>query len=216
MTRAVRDGVFFTAPGELPRGRHDLGRDAVLAAQRERLMIAATELMAADGYRGAGVREIAARARVSRAAFYESFSDKDACLFAAYDRFVEVLLARIGRAYDASGSWHDTVRAIIHAYLDTLARDPVVARAFQVEMESLGQVARTRRREALTGVAMLLKAQRDRAFPGSGVPDSAYVGAVYAVRQLASDVLDAHAQPDFGPLAEEASTWVAEMLAPGS
>lgn len=80
---------------DLPRGRHELSRDDVLTAQRERLMIATTELMADSGYQGVGVRQIAKRARISPAAFYECFPDKDACVFAAYGRFIEVLLTRI-------------------------------------------------------------------------------------------------------------------------
>ena len=46
---SVTDGVFFTMPPVLSRGRHDLSRDDVLAIHRERLMIAATELLASEG-----------------------------------------------------------------------------------------------------------------------------------------------------------------------
>ncbi len=45
----VRDGVFFTLPDALPRGRHQLTRGQVTDAQRARLLVAVTELLAARG-----------------------------------------------------------------------------------------------------------------------------------------------------------------------
>ena len=38
----ITDGVFFTVPDPLPRGRHRLPRSEVLARQRDRLLIAET------------------------------------------------------------------------------------------------------------------------------------------------------------------------------
>lgn len=209
----INPGVFFTAPQELPRGRHTMEREAVLLAQRERLMIAVSELMASGGYRSVGVRQITSRAHISRAAFYECFDDKDGCVLAAYDRFIEVLLAAVGAAFDEPVDWETTVRDVVDAYLQTLQSDLVVARAFQVEMDAIGRDARQRRQTALVGMAQVLKAERDRVWPGDEqVPESAYVGAVYAVRQLASDQLDATVAPDLPVLAPEVAAWIGRML----
>ena len=82
----VHDGVFFVLPDALPRGRHHLTAEQVSEAQRERMLAAVTELLAAHGYRGFGVGEIATRAGVSLGTFYECFENKDACIFAGYDR----------------------------------------------------------------------------------------------------------------------------------
>ncbi len=213
MVEAVREGVFFSTPADLPRGRHRLSRDNVLQAQSERLMIAVTELMAAEGYRSIGVREIAARARVSAAAFYECFDDKDACVFAAYDRFIEVLLTKVALPLDDPQEWDGTVAMVLHEYLGTLASDPVVARAFQVEMDSLGRRARDARRQALTGMAAVLKARREELWPDHVVvPLDAYVGAVYAIRQLASDALDEYDRPDLMALANDAAPWIRRLM----
>jgi AcrR family transcriptional regulator len=92
----VRDGVFFTLPEALPRGRHQLTRDQISGAQRERLLVAVTELLAARGYRGFGIGDVATRAGVSLGTFYECFDGMDACVFAGYDRFIEVLLREMG------------------------------------------------------------------------------------------------------------------------
>jgi AcrR family transcriptional regulator len=214
MVDSVQQGVFFTTPSDLPKGRHTLAREAVRAAQTERLLISVTELMAAEGYRTIGVREIAARARVSRAAFYECFPDKDACVFAAYDRFIEVLLTQVAVPLTDPTDWDSTVSGVLTAYVDTLASDPVVARAFQVEMDALGRRARDVRREALTSMAALLKQRRDEIWPEqSDIPLDAYTGAIYAIRQLASDALDAdddaHLLDD---LAARAEPWIARLL----
>ena len=203
----VADGVFFTRPPALPRGRHDLSPAQVSAAQRERMMIAATELMAGGGYRGAGVREICARASVSRAAFYEVFADKDDCLRAAYDRFIAVLGAALARP-GQGGDWAAHVTGVAAAYLAVLQRDLVTARAFLVEMDALGREARLRRREAITRLAGLLRAERQRrGGEGAGTPLSAYVGVLYAVRQLTSDALDEE-EPDLPALLPELATWL--------
>ena len=98
--KRVADGVFFTVPETLPRGRHKLSPEQVSDAQSERMLAAVTELLAARGYRGFGVGEIATRAGVSLEAFYKCFAGKDACIFAGYDRFIDVLLRRIA-AVDA-------------------------------------------------------------------------------------------------------------------
>jgi AcrR family transcriptional regulator len=157
----VREGVFFQIPVVLPRGRHKLTRGQVLAAQRERLMASLTELLAANGYAAVKVGQVAERAGVSRAAFYECFADKQACAFAAYDRFIEVLLGRLA-ATARSDQWNVFMARLLESYLGTLQQDLVVARAFQVEMDAVGSEARRRRRESLVRFAEFLRTERER------------------------------------------------------
>src|SRR5207245_157964 len=82
----ITPGVFFGAAVALPRGPQALPRADVLAAQRERLMAAMAELLAAGGYGQVKIGTLAARAKLSRTAFYECFHSKEACAFAAYVR----------------------------------------------------------------------------------------------------------------------------------
>jgi AcrR family transcriptional regulator len=213
----VREGVFFQVPDALPRGRHGLTRKQVLAAQRERLMASLTELLAARGYPAVKVGDVAARAGVSRAAFYECFKDKEACAFAAYDRFIEVLLGRLA-ATEAPDRWHGYMQVLLDAYLGTLQQDLVVARAFQVEMDAVGREARERRRVALVRFAEFLRAQRERLAADEvglrPLPPSAYLGVVYAARQIASDTLDSEQHPDLRALVPELADWMSELLGP--
>lgn len=213
MLTHITEGVFFTSPPPLPRGRHGLSREDIQAAQRMRAMIAATELLALDGQKGVGIREICARASVSQAAFYDCFVDKDDCIYAAYDRFITVVIERLA-AVEHSLDWDAYVEHFIGSYLRALEDDVVVARAFQVEMDSFGRDARKRRRDALTGLASFLRDRHDE-WAGSDVgaaPLDAYVGAVYAVRQLASDVLDDQTIPDLTALLPGLAASVSRML----
>ncbi|MEV4278281.1 TetR/AcrR family transcriptional regulator [Actinoplanes xinjiangensis] len=214
MRTQITSGIVFTVPAGLPRGRHALAREQIVDAQRERMLIAATELLAADGYRGFGVREICARAAVSRAVFYACFTDKDACVFAAYDRFIAVFLDRLAAA--GGDDWPGCVRDFVASYLSTLESDLVAARAFGVEMDALGRAARERRRTALTQLAVFVRDLRRRRFPGTGdrVPLSAYLGAIHALRQIAADALDTAPEPDLSALVPELSGWLCRMVEP--
>src|SRR5712691_8318680 len=138
--------AIFGVPASLPRGPHSLSRDQVAASQRGRLMAALADVIAAEGYAAATIAEISRRAGVSPRTFYEHFKNKEDCLFAAYDAFVEVLLARMGADVTPDSGWHEFIRSALTGYLETLERDPVVARAFLIEMEAAGPAARRRRR----------------------------------------------------------------------
>jgi AcrR family transcriptional regulator len=216
MTERVRGGLFFQAPVVLPRGRHTLTREQVLAAQRERLMAAMTELMAERGYRAVKVGEIAAQAGVSREAFYQCFTGKEACAFAAYDRFIDVLLARVIAAVGPADDLDTFMLGLIGGYVETLQQDLVVARAFQIEMDAVGQHARERRRQALVRFAEFIRARREELIADEPLPMSAYLGVVYAARQLVSDTLDTQERPDLVSLAPELASWMTQLLRPGS
>jgi AcrR family transcriptional regulator len=213
--RPVRQGVFFTAPDALPRGRHKLSREQIRAAQRERMMAAMTELLAANGYRGFGPGDVATRAGVSLGAFYDCFDNKDTCIFAGYDRFIEVLITRMA-AIDVDGKdRREIVEAVLGAYLKALESDPVVARAYQVEIDALGAPARERRRNSLTQVATFIRELVARLEPDGKAPPelpwTAYIGSVYAARQLASDELDGAAEPDLMALGDDMEIWLSDL-----
>src|SRR5271154_5613889 len=153
MTARVRPGVFFDPPADLPRGRHQLSRQQVQGAQRMRLMIAFAELLAAHGYAGVRVGEIASRATVSSQSFYELFASKEACALAAYDHFIEVLAQRAPADLASAESWREYIQAVLRGFFGALAADPVVARAFMLEIDGAGAPARERRREAVARLA---------------------------------------------------------------
>ena len=209
----IRAGVFFTPPAPLPRGRHGLTRADVVAAQRERLLIAATELLAAHGYVGLSTKQICARAGASLTAFYQCFETKEECIFEAYDRFIAVLIERLVAITDDDEAWEEYIWALVREYFAVLRSDPVVARAFQVEMDALGAAARERRREALTGLAQLAYDTfelRD-ASRVVGMPVDAYLTVVYGIRQIASDAID-QGDHELATLSIDGEAWLARFM----
>lgn len=120
----------------LPRGRHHLGRDAVAGNQRRRLIAAAAELFAEQGYRPTTARQIAARAAVSSSTFYTTFDNVEAALVACFelaaDSLLELILAVCGSGSGAEARSAAALTAALglpRARLRLLGLEPAVARA---------------------------------------------------------------------------------------
>jgi AcrR family transcriptional regulator len=216
----VADSPIFNATAALPRGPHSLTREQVAGSQRERLMAALSELLAERGWPGVTVGELARRATVSRATFYEHFADKEACLLAAYDRFAEAVLGGLLAELGEQSSWSDFIEAAIGGYVGVLERDTTAARAFLVEMESAGPTARRRRRDAIHGFAALI-AERHRqiraADPSLGpLPSSVYLTLVLGIRELMRDHLEYADPPRLASLVPELLVMMRAVIAGAS
>ncbi|GAA2609255.1 TetR/AcrR family transcriptional regulator [Actinomadura fulvescens] len=130
----------------LPRGRHHLTREQVVASQRERLLQGITEVVAEKGYLRTSVADVIKRARVSRETFYEHFADKQACFLTAFEEGAELLLAVVERAAGAAGDPALTrLERTLVAYLEGLSGDPAGARTFLLEVYAVGPAAAARR-----------------------------------------------------------------------
>ena len=81
-------------PG-LPRGRSRLPLPAVRASQRERLLRSVIAAVSESGYLAVTVADIVRRARVSRAAFYAHFADKEDCFLAATAEGRDLMIAQV-------------------------------------------------------------------------------------------------------------------------
>lgn len=132
-----------TAPG-LPRGRSSLPAAEVASAQRLRLITATVSVVAGAGFRAATVADIVRAAKVSRAAFYQHFADKDACLRAASAHGWGLLVAAVraaARELPVDTSPEAGLRAGLRAYLRFLAAEPAFTWIFYVEMPGAGPQA---------------------------------------------------------------------------
>ena len=133
-------------PG-LPRGRSRLPADAVLAAQRDRLIRAMTAAVAAVGYPDVTVADVVRRARVSRTAFYAHFTDKEDCFLAATAHGSELLFGTTLGAVAALPDHDDDelmLRVGLRAFLRFLATEPAFARLFYVDLPGAGGRAQAR------------------------------------------------------------------------
>lgn len=178
------------APG-LPRGRSSLPQSAVRAAQRDRLLAAAVAAVAETGFHGMTVADIVRRAKVSRAAFYVHFSDKENCFLSATAHGGAMLFASVTEA--THGLPPDTppetsLRVAIRAFLGFLADEPAFARVFYVDMPAATASAVARMDAAQHRFADLNKSWHDRArkerkdWPE--VPYEAYLGLSGATTEL--------------------------------
>jgi AcrR family transcriptional regulator len=92
MKSAAGEGTAAPAQGSrYASGRVHSSSPAVQADQRARLLGAIVEIVARDGYPDAKIGDIAARAGVSRATFYELFGTKEKCLLAAQRELADKL-----------------------------------------------------------------------------------------------------------------------------
>src|SRR6266566_1709053 len=137
-------------PG-LPRGRNGLPPETVRAAQRERLLRSVIAAVAATGFSDVTVADIVRGARVSKAAFYAHFADKEDCFLAATREGGHLMINRVktaARSQPPGTPAEAVLRASLAAFLDFLAREPAFARAFYIDMPAAGPRAARRIRSA--------------------------------------------------------------------
>jgi AcrR family transcriptional regulator len=180
------------APG-LPRGRARLPASDVAADQRKRLLGAAVATVAESGLRGVTVADIVRRARVSKAAFYAHFTDKDDCVLAASTHGWNLMVDAVRAATrepapdaDPEQAW----RAGCRAYLRFLADEPAFARIFYVDVPAAGDEGVVRHDAATHQFARINQEwheQARRRHPGwPTVPFDAYIALAGATTELVS------------------------------
>jgi AcrR family transcriptional regulator len=142
----------------LPRGRHRLSREEVVASQRLRLVRAMAEVMAEQGYAKTSVADILRSARVSRETFYELFDSKQDCFMSAFEQayahILDAILKSAPKGASAARSEPPIERfsRVFGHCLEALASDPAVARVFLIEVYAAGPEAIERRLELQAGL----------------------------------------------------------------
>jgi AcrR family transcriptional regulator len=145
----------------VPTGRHGLPADVVAEHQRERLLVATIELVAARGYQGTSIDQIVKAAKVGYVAFYELFAGKEECFLVAFDRIVAEARAALVAAVPEEAPWPEQICAAITALIDLVVADPVAARVGLVEVLAAGPAALARYEAALaTAIPKLSEGRR--------------------------------------------------------
>jgi AcrR family transcriptional regulator len=146
---------------QLPRGRHGIPREEVLASQRGRMLVAMTEAVAERGFAKVTVADVLRRAGVSRETFYQHFRDKDDAFLAALDGVAQLLAARLVASAGATTDTVERLDALLGAYLESLASEPAAARTFLIEVYAAGDEAIARRVAMLESFVDLVAAFAD-------------------------------------------------------
>jgi AcrR family transcriptional regulator len=166
----------------LPRGRHNLTRDAVEASQRLRLIVGLAEAVAEHGYATTPVAAILDRAGVSRQTFYQLYENKLACFLDALDLVNEVLEGQLRAGFDGRhGTPLEQAAAAVESYIDTLAGNLPFARLYVVEAHAAGPEALERRAAMQARVAAAIAALVGATDPADRFACDCYVLAAAAL-----------------------------------
>lgn len=190
----ARTGSNEDEPRRLPRGRHALAPEEVLADQRQRLIAAVPRVVAARGYEAMSVADIVKAAGVSRNAFYNNFGDKQECFAVAHEACHERLLAILERPCDRGAAVEERVETALGAALDLLAGEPDLARLLFVEAPSAGAEIALRYHEWLRRYGTLLRSAIPQAASKSSLAvevDQVIVGGIAS--RVASEILQGRA-----------------------
>lgn len=145
---------------KLPPGRHIVPRDLVAQSQRQRVLLATTELVAERGYRRTTIELIAKRARVALVTFYEHFSGKEDCFLAAFDECVDAAADAFAELVDDSLPWPEQVSVGLEAFLEMVEQEPERAKLCLVEAQAAGRASMARYQAMLERVAPKLREGR--------------------------------------------------------
>jgi AcrR family transcriptional regulator len=94
---------------------------------RDRILLAAVELVAEKGYDGLTVTDIASRAAISLTTFYAEFDNKEAVILAALRRSTRRVYSVTAPVYQAAADWQHGVGDALHAFFALLAQEPAFA-----------------------------------------------------------------------------------------
>jgi len=176
---------------------------------------------AAKGYEATTVTDVIEVAGVSRATFHEMFEDKEACFLEAYDAVIDVLVAHVTAAFEASGDqpWPDRITAMLRALVELLAAESEIARMAMVEVTAAGEGARERYRAALARFKPFLEEGRTYSGQGDDLPpdtarfaiggatsmifDEVRAGRGPELERILPDLVFAMLMPSLGPEAAE-------------
>jgi len=169
---------------QLPVGRQHLTEPLIAHSQRERILTAMAEACANKGYGATTIRDICEIAGVSRATFYELFTDKEDCFHAAMELSLADAMGRIVTAYSPDKPWATMVRDAAAAFLDLLASRPTFARMALVEAPSSGERAFELYTSGKRVLQSLLDRGRDDPVEEEAIPSSAGRAALSAAESL--------------------------------
>jgi AcrR family transcriptional regulator len=166
-----------------------------LPLQRQRLLSGAALEFAERGYAGATSESISRRAGMSKATFYEHFSNKEECIIALFDRASQVVAEGIATAArDAEreaggGDAGARMRAATRAYLTSITEHPEFAQTLLVEIIGAGPAVAARRDQVMQMFADVLDAENAAAARRGLIPRFASPHDAFAIVGAVSELV---------------------------
>ncbi|HEX4467453.1 MAG TPA: helix-turn-helix domain-containing protein [Solirubrobacteraceae bacterium] len=174
-----------------------------------------TEVSVQAGYQQVSIAQIALKAGVSSATFYEQFTDKEDCLIAAYWAAFERLAAPM-KLSSGEGGWEQMARAATGSILDSLHENADAARLTLVESRAGGARMRESRAGALEDFERRLEDELLSAGRSGRTLDLPAANLMGGIRNIAVWRLRNHAEDELPLLLDDLVTWMGSYAVPKS
>ncbi len=184
-SRPGSDARWRTRRPEPLRPGPGLQPDAVAADQRARLEDAITELVYERGYPAVTVRELLARAHVSRPTFYRLFDGKEDCFFSAYRRAADQALRWTAAATEGSVERDELVARGAEAFCAAVALNPAAASLVLLEPMAVGRPARDEMHRVEAEFAALLRRRYGELGQALEIPRTLSHGMISGIGRVA-------------------------------
>lgn len=217
----ITEGVFFTTPAMLPRGKHDMARDDIVAAQKERMMIAAAaEILCAYGSSALGPKSITTRAGVGLGAYYQHYASLDDLVCEASNRFIAGIVNQFALAASKSGtrSFSERAEELLDRVVCLFESDPVCSKAFLYALEGFSFETRIRFRECFGFLAQSSRLMFSAPEPGEqeglrqDVSETAIMGWLLAADQLIAQSFLLGEGHCFSKMRSDLKDWLAVLV----
>jgi AcrR family transcriptional regulator len=187
-------------------------RDEAKAGTRRRVLAAAMEVFAREGYHAARMDAIAEAAGVSKGALYFHFPGKLPLFSALVDEFAAELAADAAATIAAHEGGVARVEAAVTAALTLFGRRRALARIVLIEAASLGPAYAMKRREVLGRFAALVRHHLDEAVAEGSIPPVDTDVAAYAWLGALNEVVMQSLAGELPALADAAPALSALLL----
>ncbi len=147
-----------------------------MSAGKERVLSAAVELFARQGYDGTSVTQVINQAGVAKGGFYHHFASKEALLYEVYGDLITRQLAAMDAILAEGRAPAETLRALILDLVESTAASAQQALVFWREQHKLGderteQYRRARRRYHDTVARLVRDGQATGQFAAVASPE---------------------------------------------
>jgi AcrR family transcriptional regulator len=175
----------------------------VSSPKRQRILEGMLDVVGESGYESASVRAVLAHTGLYRQAFYDNFSDKEACYVDAFELGVAKLEALACAAAAGEETWQGKLRAGLGALLESFEAEPGLGRALIVEVHGAGPEALKRRAKAMKRVEDFIDSARQASQGIESPPPIAAEGIVAGMHAVIHARLAAGTEEGFRELLPE-------------
>jgi AcrR family transcriptional regulator len=172
-------------PERRPQEIGSASREIVAPSERDRLIDAMALTCAERGYAATSVKEVLARAGVSRQSFEQNFTDKADCGMAAVNQMLADITAAASVAYAPEYTEWERILRGVRALLELMAARPSFATLAQIEArQAMGPEAYRAYSSSIRVLGAMLDRLQANALAGIARPPSAIRGAIGGAEAL--------------------------------